>query len=47
MEHVQHFEIEAKPVSAHDDVIGMEVSMIFAEAVDALDSDNERMEEVE
>ncbi len=41
MEKVENLQIEAQTVTLHDDIVGVEIAMIFPGLVDALQSDDE------
>jgi hypothetical protein len=47
VEEVQDLEVERETVALHDDVPRMKVAMVLAQAVDALDSLDQRVKEVE
>ncbi len=41
MEKVENLQIEAQTVTLHDDIVGVEIAMIFPGLVNALQSDDE------
>jgi len=43
MEKVENFQIETQTITFHDDIVGVEIAMIFPGLVDALQSDDERI----
>ena len=47
VEEVEDLEVEREPVALHDDVPRMEIAMVLAQAMDAFDSLDQRVQEVE
>jgi len=47
LEHIEQFEVKPQPVPLDDDVFGVEVAVVFAQVVDALNARRQRVEQVE
>ena len=41
VEKIENLQIESQPITLHDDIVGVEIAMIFPGLVNALQSDDE------